>query len=342
MGISIIMPVYNIEKDYIQQSIQSIMNQTYSDWELIVVDDGSKQDCASLLDTFASEKIRVVHQENGGVSSARNCGIHLAQKEWIVFIDPDDWMHERQLEVMICKADETGADGVLVNAYFADGDHIYPGRARAEEEMVFEKEAVWELLLEIISPKRGEYLKAKPLGQFLKTPWAKLYKREILLRNQVLFPEGLHPDEDAVFNLYYFISCSKVILLNDYLHYYRINAGGVTGRYRDIWVEQKAYAMQLFAEFFSKHCNAGFEKEFHSVALLLLSDTCRLQVFHPQSPLSRTAKIQLIRKIISENDPYAEAVKDCWNPLYGKRKWVAFALKYRLYFLLELYARRRT
>lgn len=96
--ISIIVPVYNIEK-YLQRCIESILAQKFVDFELLLIDDGSKDKSGDICDNFAlkDKRIKVFHKENGGVSSARNLGIAKAQGEWITFIDSDDWVSEDYL-----------------------------------------------------------------------------------------------------------------------------------------------------------------------------------------------------------------------------------------------------
>ena len=91
--LSIIVPVYKVEQ-YINKCIDSILNQTFTDFELILVDDGSPDNCGKICDEYAQkdERVRVIHKENGGVSSARNLGIDEAKGEYVSFIDPDDWI----------------------------------------------------------------------------------------------------------------------------------------------------------------------------------------------------------------------------------------------------------
>ena len=98
MKVSAIVPVYNVEK-YIYRCVDSILNQTFSDFELILVDDGSPDNCPQICDEYAKKdsRIKVIHKENGGLSSARNAGLDIASGEWISFIDSDDWIHKDYL-----------------------------------------------------------------------------------------------------------------------------------------------------------------------------------------------------------------------------------------------------
>ena len=109
--ISVIIPVYKVEQ-FLGDCIKSILSQTFSNYEIILVDDGSPDNSGKLCDEFAAgdSRIKVVHKENGGVSSARNKGIEIAEGEWICFVDSDDWVEPDYLEVMFKTAIENNAD----------------------------------------------------------------------------------------------------------------------------------------------------------------------------------------------------------------------------------------
>ena len=111
MKISIITPVYNVEK-YIHRCIDSILAQTFTDFELLLIDDGSKDNSGKICDEYAKsdKRIRVFHKENGGVSSARNLGVDEAKGEYISFIDPDDWIELNMYEEIFNFVDENNVD----------------------------------------------------------------------------------------------------------------------------------------------------------------------------------------------------------------------------------------
>lgn len=116
--ISVVLPVYNVEK-YIRQALDSVINQTYQNLEIILVDDGSPDNSGSICDEYASKdnRIRVIHKENGGVSSARNAGIDMATGDWLYFMDPDDWIELNTFELVMGKIAETKADMCFFDFY---------------------------------------------------------------------------------------------------------------------------------------------------------------------------------------------------------------------------------
>ena len=121
--ISIISPVYNAEP-FIEKCIDSILGQTYEDWELILVDDGSPDNAGVICDKYAAKdkRIRVIHKENGGVSAARQTGLNEAEGEYVIHVDPDDWVEPEMLEELLLKAKETRADVVICDYYINKGE----------------------------------------------------------------------------------------------------------------------------------------------------------------------------------------------------------------------------
>ena len=117
--VSIIVPVYNIE-NYIRVRVESILAQTYESFELILVDDGSKDNSGILCDEYAAidSRVKVIHKENGGVSSARNAGLQQAKGEWIMYVDGDDWIDPEMMTEMIAVADRECAALIFGNFRF--------------------------------------------------------------------------------------------------------------------------------------------------------------------------------------------------------------------------------
>lgn len=117
--ISVIIPVYNVEK-YLVRCVESIINQTYQNLEIILVDDGSPDASGSICDSFEDPRIRVIHKENGGLSSARNAGLDIATGDYIGFVDSDDWIELDMYETMLRMAKENQAKIVCVGNYEVD------------------------------------------------------------------------------------------------------------------------------------------------------------------------------------------------------------------------------
>ena len=126
--ISVIVPVYKVEK-YLHRCVDSILVQTYTNLEIILVDDGSPDRCGAICDEYAAKdsRIRVIHQENGGLSAARNAGLDVCSGEYIAFVDSDDWLDPEMYAVMMAQVREYGCDVVMCDCVkeFPDRPRLY-------------------------------------------------------------------------------------------------------------------------------------------------------------------------------------------------------------------------
>lgn len=158
--ISVIVPVYNAEP-YIHRCVDSILAQTCTDFELILVDDGSPDNCGAICDEYAKKdsRIHVIHQANGGVSLARNAGLDWvfdnSSSEYVAFIDSDDWIHPKYFEILIKVAAETGADGITINNYWTDQEiQSEPYQLDSITYQIFDAEYIQKNLYSLIFDSR--------------------------------------------------------------------------------------------------------------------------------------------------------------------------------------------
>ncbi|MBR5438689.1 MAG: glycosyltransferase family 2 protein [Clostridia bacterium] len=208
--ISVIVPVYNVQK-YLPRCIESVLNQTYKNFELILVDDGSPDNCGAICDEYAKkdDRIKVIHKQNGGVSSARNAGIKIAQGEFINFIDSDDWIPNDSLENMINLQKENNVD--LVCCTYE--------RHLPNNKIVSVKFCDKFLNIEKVDHEEINIL----LSDLFRGPWTKLYKSSIIKVNNILFEENVKIGEDTIF-VYSYLNKSKSIRCSNLIAYkYMIN-----------------------------------------------------------------------------------------------------------------------
>lgn len=201
--ISIIVPVYKVEK-YIHRCIKSILFQTFSNFELILIDDGSPDKSGIICDEYAKKdkRIKVFHQKNGGVSNARNNGIEHAQGTWISFIDSDDYIEKAYYEHLI---------------QFSNNDWIIGG---------FKTELHIEKLKKISYSETdfGEFWDSHFHRLYSTVPWGKLYKKEIIQNNHIQFDTQIRLGEDLIFNLEYVRNCKTIQLIDSSQYIYTTNA----------------------------------------------------------------------------------------------------------------------
>ncbi len=205
--ISIVVPVYKSEKT-LERCVESLLAQTWSNIEIILVDDGSVDKSPAICDAFAARepKVRVIHKENGGVSTARNAGLLAAKGAYVAFVDSDDFVEPGYCERMRKALTEKHAQIAICGYY-----HHYVGACVEKLPDVDAK------LLELYG------------GGFLNMPWNKLFVREIFLQGKTgLFPEDLDLGEDLLFNLNYLKACQDVALVPLPLYHYIQEESGKT------------------------------------------------------------------------------------------------------------------
>lgn len=212
--ISVIVPVYNAEK-YLDRCIQSVLDQTYSDLELILVNDGSKDSSLGICQRFeaSDSRIRVVDKTNGGVSSARNAGIERARGRYITFLDSDDYYSPDFLSVF-------DTERIYADFYSQGCISEYPDR-KAE----IRAHSLTD------TPDISAFMATMLESSLICSPWAKLYLREIIDQHDLRFDENISYAEDRLFNVAYLNHCkSFYVTENAGYHYTHDNPGALTRR----------------------------------------------------------------------------------------------------------------
>ena len=200
--ISIIVPVYNVEQ-YLPRCIDSILNQSFADFELLLIDDGSRDKSGAICDEYAAKdsRIRVFHKENGGVSSARNLGLDNACGEWLAFVDSDDIIKENYLKHMV---DRIKCSNQLI---MSCSDYI---DNTAFRRMINQDAKFQDVFGSLI--KQGTISHTQP--------WSKLYNKEVVNKNSIRFPINVHMDEDGIFMFHYllYVECISYVDSVDYIY----------------------------------------------------------------------------------------------------------------------------
>lgn len=237
--ISIIIPVYNTEK-YIYKCCDSILNQEYKDYEVLLIDDGSNDNSGNICDYYASidNRFKVLHKPNSGVSSARNLGINESKGDFITFVDSDDYLDDNYLTHLISNK---AYDLVVGGAKYIDQDgfHYYTSNNKR---------------IEINNSKDfNEFFFEIDISTILDAPWNKLYKRDYIIKNNIRFDETLFYGEDKLFTLKYLAVCNCIIQLESKSYNYRVYGNKkytINYKYRLDWINkiEEAYK-QLYKKF---------------------------------------------------------------------------------------------
>lgn len=219
--ISVVVPIYNVEK-YIYKSVESVRNQTYHNLEIILVDDGSPDNCGRIADQFAKEdrRIKVIHKKNGGLSDARNAGLRIATGDYIYFFDSDDLITPELLETALSVYMHTHADLVCFNYI------VYDERSGREERTAFPVQSCKT------KGKGTNLITAEYLGYRLGyCVWNKLYRMDIIKKYNLFFVDNSKIfAEDICFNLYYISFCKKIEMSPEYLYYYLNRESSIMGK----------------------------------------------------------------------------------------------------------------
>ena len=207
--VSIILPVYNVEK-YIAKSIRSVLNQTYTNFELLVINDGTLDNSIGVVEQFKDSRIQIFHKENGGLSDARNYGLERAKGEYVYFMDSDDWIEPNLLEVCISAIEKYKTDFIIFG-YHLDRESI-------EGELLSTKEMIHN---EVVFDRNRKNLtfENNTLG-LMGYAWNKLYKTTFLKKNELLFEKGISLVEDILFNAKVYELSTQIVFIKGALYHY--------------------------------------------------------------------------------------------------------------------------
>lgn len=246
--VSIVVPVYKAEK-YLDRCVESILNQTFVDFELLLVDDGSPDNCPRMCDSWRQrdDRIIAIHKENGGPQSAVKCGVDAAVGTFVTFVDSDDWVEPTYLQVLYEGITENGADVVQCNYLQISKDMAVK---RCSQPRIMGETEIHEELLPAMADNRIQVL----------TPsrWAKIYKAEHVRQAISLCDLSINMGEDILFNFAVFGQCKKIVILDSPpLYNYVRNPQGIMVSYNPKHIQNKnKYFVNLkkIAEHYECYC----------------------------------------------------------------------------------------
>lgn len=241
--ISLIVPVYNVEK-YLRQALDSILEQTFTDWECIVVDDGAKDNCPAICDEYGRKdpRFRIIHKPNGGLSSARNAALPLVRGKYVGFIDSDDWLDKDYLKVLYNLITKYDAD-VAQCGFWKEYTAFVHTKNLVKKECVLDRD---DALVAFVLDKK-----------FLGFVWNKLFKREIISSP---FPEG-KVFEDIYTLTEWFKNLKKAAFTPTPVYHYRMRKGSIMHSNFAVNVKDYYFHSKLRAETVHDLCPDAFPEE---------------------------------------------------------------------------------
>lgn len=327
--ISVILPVYNVEQ-YIAKSIHSVLNQSYIDFELIVVIDGSKDNSEVIAREFEKTdlRVKVYTKPNGGLSDARNYGLNVATGEFIYFLDSDDWIEPNLLEDNIKMLEDKNLDFIVFGFY---------------QDNVDSNEQLIENIPHI--PENNEWINSEPIYftpymlNILGYAWNKIYRKGYLDKHQIKFTIGVSLVEDILFNAKVYQYADRIVFNRQaYVHYIQRPVTTLTKQFHEKsfeWVKIKHKAIKDFMEAWS------FDNKQEILASNLIGGLryCVRNLFHYKNQFNFNQKIRYIENMLNDEDLFNYS--KFYNPKTKNDKIYYQLIKHRATYLIAALAKIR-
>ncbi len=322
--ISVIVPVYKVEK-YLDRCIESIVNQTYKNLEIILVDDGSPDNCPAICDSWSKkdDRIKVIHKPNGGLSDARNAGLKIASGDFIAFVDSDDHIKPNTYESLINKQKESDSDLTFCKyIYSYEKDNTIINVDELDLKLLCENRDISHFYHRATTNKKvGDKIEIK--GAVMAFVWRILFKRSAISNNN--FVVGVKFMEDQLF-LSQLLSQKKYKLsfVDEYLYFYSIRSGSL------VHVKAKGIVenMKIFVSNMERYLlNSDFSKYIDGIKYFCYSECVIAKIISKES-------VDLSEIKHWSNSQNYKANKSITHGFKQKLKY--FLIRYKLYFILKI------
>ncbi len=326
--ITIVIPVYKVES-YLRQCLDSVVNQTYQNMEIIAVDDGSPDHCGAICDEYAKKdkRIIVLHKQNAGVSAARNDGIATATGMWIMFVDSDDWLEYDFVENMLAVVPDAMTDIVFSGGYILEfptkSKRVY---ALENDTADWKENKKLSLYAKTLAPW---FLTGNPqYNGTIAMPWNKLFRTAFLKQNGIFFNTELHPNEDILFCLNAIEKAAS--FFSTYYIGYHYRQGIKTSslhRYNPNW----PHMAEVFLPRLKSFVNSWPEEEILQEALdartmVFVSQIMQCYFFHPNN----TKDNKIIKQELNQFKNMPTVKRAIWASGSKKFTWRQNILRYVL------------
>lgn len=321
LKVSIIVPIYNAQKT-LERCIESILNQDFSDFELLLINDGSKDDSGKICDAYAKKdhRVRVIHKENSGVSASRNLALQEAKGEYLQFLDADDWITPNATRLLVESLEQNHCDMVIADFYRVIKERL-SHKGSIDEDGVLSREEFANFMME------------NPADFYYGVLWNKLYKKSIIEKQQLCMNPKISWCEDFMFNLEYIRHCENIFVLQVPIYYYVKTKGSLVSQSMSLTktIKTKMMVFEYYTDFYKQVLT---EEEYEKKRLQIYSylmDMASDEIV-PPTLLSNSKKLGQERSLANaalgdDNNYFAED--------YRNRKLMAYyiepvAIKYDL------------
>ena len=316
-SVSIVVPVYKTEK-YIHRCVESLTKQTLSDIEIILVDDGSPDNCPQICDALAKldDRINVIHNTNGGLSNARNAGLRMATGKYIGFVDSDDDVQLDMYEKMLVNAEKHNADFVICDYQRIEAENVIDIKTLDINGGYYDREKIVNIVFpNLIMRETIDY------GPLLSV-WNCLYRRDFLFNNKLVFDEEVRWSEDNIFSAIMGYYCNSFYYMKgEALYHYYNNPGTITTSYREGSWKVYSTMNEHLHKFFDKVTDYDFSRQL-KLHLMYYASNCVNQ----EASLPKEQALKRIKEVLNSPN-LREAFCDFKMPR------VNYKLKVQLYLM---------
>lgn len=332
--VSIIVPVYKVPEQYLRKCIESIQTQTLKEIEILLVDDGSPDQCGKICDEFAEQdaRIRTLHKQNGGLSSARNYGCKATKGKWVMFVDGDDWIEPDMCRMMYELGEEKQVQLVMCGIMKDYGKSATEYKFYLEDEKVYKgQECKW--LQQQLLVYNGN----------IAVAYSKLIDRKLLMDNQIFHDEILRQGAEGLeFNLRLFEKLESATFINKPFYHYIYNENSISASHNEANHEFVIQCFEKIKTFIDDSDNREMlEPWFENRLLYVIVTTAISGYFNPTNPEPYADKKRKYAAYL-EKPIVEEALKTKNTVGIGKqREVVLFFIKHKMFFALDMMGKMR-
>lgn len=331
--ISIIVPIYKVREDFLRQCVGSIVSQTYNSLEIILVDDGSPDNCGFICDELAQKdsRIKVVHKENGGLSAARNTGVDNSTGRWIMFVDGDDWISPNMCESMYNVAVRDNVQLVMCGMVKEYGSTSEPYTYYLKEKVYRGNDCKW--LQEQLLNFNGN----------IATAYCKLFLREFLINEGINHDPDLRQGAEGIeFNLRVFEKISSVSFINRSYYHYTYNEDSISAKHDE---KNHKYVLKCFEKIKTLIDTSSNKKElmkwFNNRLLYVIITTAISGYFSPSNDEPFKDKKRKFKEFLKNPNIQTAMKTNNLEGLSKQRKIVLWLIKHEQFWTLNILGRIR-
>ena len=341
--LTMIVPVYKIKENYLRFCLDSLLNQNSNEYEIILVDDGSPDNCGKICDEYASKSniVKVIHQENQGVSVARNVGMDMAKSEWISFVDPDDWVSEDMVKTEL-KAITGAAKDADIILFNVSREYVN----KSSEEGLFIEDGYLDsetLAACRLAPFYKLIQNGKVNSYSLSSVLTKVFRRKFIISNNIRYLPEARKGQDRLFCARALNIASKVYNINQCLYYYRCYEESVTNKFNPNIVKLTNIEIDELENIINTYrLSDMYYSCLNSRICTRLYSCMRLYYFNEQNQAPHKQRMKEFKELVNSSR-YAKAIKNVSMELLSfQEKLFVCTLKMKLYSVCELMVKTRS